>query len=293
MGGISFMNRTVVITGAGRGLGRTYALDIAKRGGNVVVNDLGSAADESKAEAEKVVEEIRALGGNAIAEFSDISTEKGGQAAINAAVENFGRIDALINNAGILRDASLAKITADQFNAVVAVHLNGSFYTTKAAFPIMKAQGYGRFVFTTSAAGLFGNFGQANYAAAKMGLVGLSNVVGVEGAKSNILSNVIAPGAKTRMTEGMGALMDALPPEQVTPMVTYLASKACSTTQNIYSVGGGSFARIFVGVAPGWFGQEGRAPTAEEIEANFDKIDSQDGYIVPKNVGEEAALLKR
>lgn len=289
---ISFKDRTVVITGAGRGLGRSYALEIGRRGGNVVINDLGGATDGSKAAADQVVDEVKAAGGNAVAEYSNIATPEGGAAVIKAAVDTFGRVDAVINNAGILRDASLVKITDEQFDAVLNVHLRGSFYVTRAAFPIMKTQGYGRFVFTTSAAGLFGNFGQSNYAAAKMGLVGISNVVGIEGAKSNILSNVIAPGAKTRMTEGMGAILDLLPPESVAPLVAYLVSDACSVTQHIYSAGGGRYARVFVGVAPGWYPETGNIASIDDIAANIGAINSTEDYIIARNITEEAVLLK-
>ena len=290
---ISFNGRTVVITGAGRGLGRSYALEVGRRGGNVVVNDLGSAADGSQAAADEVVAEVKLLGGDAVAEYSSVATPEGAAALIRTATERFGRIDGLINNAGILRDASLMKITDEQFNVVLDVHLRGSFYVTRAAFPVMKAQSYGRIVFTTSAAGLFGNFGQSNYAAAKMGLVGLSNVVGIEGAKSNILSNVIAPGAKTRMTEAMGPLIDALPPESVAPMVAYLVSESCSVTQNIYSVGGGRYARAFVGVTPGWFATTGNIASVEEIATHIDVINSTDAFVIARNIIEEAALLRR
>lgn len=293
MSEISFSNRTVIITGAGRGLGRTYALEIGRRGGNVVVNDLGSADDGSATAADQVVEEVKAAGGNAVAEYSNVATEEGAQAIVKTAVESFGRVDALINNAGILRDASLVKMTDEQMDSVMAVHLRGSFLLTRAVFPIMKQQEYGRIVFTTSAAGLFGNFGQANYAAAKMGLVGLSSVVGIEGARSNILSNTIAPGAKTRMTANMGDIMDALPPESVAPMAVYLASEACQTTQHIYSVGGGRYARVFVGVTPGVWAENGEVATVDEIASNIDRINATDDFIIPRNIAEEAALLQR
>ena len=293
MPGISFKDRTVVITGAGRGLGRNYALEIGRCGGNVVINDLGAATDGSMAAADQVVDEIKKLGGNAVAEYSNIATPEGGAAVVKAAVDAFGRVDAVINNAGILRDASLMKITDEQFDSVIDVHLRGSFFVTRAAFPIMKAQGYGRFVFTTSAAGLFGNFGQSNYAAAKMGVVGLSNVVGVEGAKSNILSNVIAPGAKTRMTEALGPLLDMLPPESVAPLVAYLVSDACSVTQHIYSAGGGRYARVFVGVTPGWYPASGNVASIDDIAANISAINSTDDYIIARNITEEAVLLRQ
>lgn len=293
MSEISFENRTAIITGAGRGLGRTYALEIGRRGGNVVVNDLGSADDESAKAADEVVEEVKALGGNAVAEYSNVATSDGAASIVKTALDSFGGVDVLINNAGILRDASLVKMSDEQMDSVMAVHLRGSFLLTRAVFPVMKEQGYGRVVFTTSAAGLFGNFGQANYAAAKMGLVGLSNVVGIEGARANIMSNVLAPGAKTRMTENMGDIMDALPPESVAPMAVYLASEQCQTSQHIYSVGGGRYARVFIGVTPGFWAEDGNIATVEEIAGNIDTINGTDGFIIPQNIGEEAALLQR
>lgn len=293
MSEISFENRTVIITGAGRGLGRTYALEIGRRGGNVVVNDLGSADDESASAADEVVKEVKALGGNAVAEYSNVATSDGAAAIVKTALDSFDGVDVLINNAGILRDASLVKMSDEQMDSVMAVHLRGSFLLTRAVFPVMKEQGYGRIVFTTSAAGLFGNFGQANYAAAKMGIVGLSNVAGIEGAKANIMSNVLAPGAKTRMTENMGDIMDALPPESVAPMAVYLASEQCQTSQHIYSVGGGRYARVFIGVTPGVWAADGNIATVEEIAGNIEAINGSDGFIIPQNITEEAALLQR
>ena len=290
---ISFDGRVVVITGAGRGLGRSYALEIGKRGGRVVVNDLGSSDDASKAAAESVVSEIRALNGEAVADYNNVSSPEGGDAIIRAAVKAFGKVDAVINNAGILRDASLVKMTPAIFESVLDVHLRGSFYVSRPAFELMKAQGYGRFVFTTSAAGLFGNFGQANYAAAKMGLVGLSNVFSIEGARYNIKSNVVAPGAKTRMTEAMGPLLDTMPPECVSPMVAFLASEACTETHSIYSVGGGRFAKVFVGVTPGWAMKSTHTPSVEEIATNMGAINSEEFYETPQNIAEEASLLQR
>lgn len=286
MANIRFDGRSVVITGAGRGLGRAYALEIAGRGGKVVVNDLGAADDGSKAAAESVVDEIRALGGEAVADFNSVSTPEGAAALIATAVKAFGKVDVVINNAGILRDASILKQTPDIFGAVLDVHLLGSFYVSQAAFGLMKEQGYGRFVFTTSAAGLYGNHGQANYCAAKLGIVGLSNVFSVEGAKNNIKSNVIAPGAKTRMTDMFGAIMDALKPECVAPMVAYLASEQCSETHAIYSAAGSKYSRVFIAETPGWIRAGDAIPTAEEIAAQIGAISAQEGYTVPRFMGD-------
>ncbi len=286
MANIRFDGRSVIITGAGRGLGRAYALEIAGRGGKVVVNDLGAADDGSKAAAESVVDEIRALGGEAVADFNSVSTPEGAAALIATAVKAFGKVDVVINNAGILRDASILKLTPETFGTVLDVHLLGSFYVSQAAFGLMKAQGYGRLVFTTSAAGLYGNFGQANYSAAKLGIVGLANVLAVEGAKNNIKSNVIAPGAKTRMTSMFGDVMDKLAPECVAPMVAYLASEQCEETHSIYSAAGSKYSRVFIAETPGWVSTGDTIPTAEEIAAKIGAIRDEKGYCVPRFMGD-------
>ncbi|HQP31843.1 MAG TPA: SDR family NAD(P)-dependent oxidoreductase, partial [Deltaproteobacteria bacterium] len=190
---IDFTNRVAIVTGAGAGLGRQHALELAKRGAKVVVNDLGGSRDgvgSNDAAAKKVAEEIKALGGIAVPNYDSVSTPEGGESIVKAAVENFGKVDILINNAGILRDKSFTNMEESNWDAVVGVHLKGAYCVTKPAFINMKANGYGRIVMTTSGAGLFGNFGQANYAAAKMGIVGLTNVLKIEGAKYNIKTNI-------------------------------------------------------------------------------------------------------
>ena len=295
MSEIRFDDRVAVITGAGGGLGKTYALDFAKRGGKVVVNDLGGAADGSgggSSMADQTVKEIEEAGGTAVANYDSVATPEGGEAIIQTALDNFGQVDIVVNNAGILRDKSFAKLSPEELEIVLDVHLKGAFYVSQPAFRAMKEKNYGRFVFTASAAGLLGNFGQTNYGAAKMGLVGLSNVLAVEGKKNNILSNVIAPIARTRLTEElMGELAKLIDPEQVTPLVTYLCSEACETTHSIYSVGGGKFSRMFIGVAEGWFAGQGSAPTAEDIQANWGAIDSDAGYVIPDSIGHEISSL--
>ncbi|MBB83970.1 MAG: short-chain dehydrogenase [Deltaproteobacteria bacterium] len=295
MSEIRFDDRVAVVTGAGGGLGKTYALDFAKRGGKVVVNDLGGAADGSgggSSMADQTVKEIEEAGGTAVANYDSVATPEGGEAIIQTALDNFGQVDIVVNNAGILRDKSFAKLSPEELEIVLDVHLKGAFYVSQPAFRAMKEKNYGRFVFTASAAGLLGNFGQTNYGAAKMGLVGLSNVLAVEGKKNNILSNVIAPIARTRLTEElMGELAKLIDPEQVTPLVTYLCSEACETTHSIYSVGGGKFSRMFIGVAEGWFAGQGSAPTAEDIQANWGAIDSDAGYVIPDSIGHEISSL--
>jgi NAD(P)-dependent dehydrogenase (short-subunit alcohol dehydrogenase family) len=297
MADIRFDGRVAVITGAGGGLGRTYALEIARRGGKVVVNDLGGKADGTGAGhsmADAVVKEITEAGGEAIANYDSVSTPEGGEAMIQAALERFGSVDVVINNAGILRDKTFAKLAPEDLGIVLDVHLKGAFYVSQPAFRVMKEKGYGRILFTASGAGVFGNFGQTNYGAAKMGLVGLSNVLAVEGAKSNIKCNVIAPIAKTRLTEQLlGPMADKISPECVTPLAVYLVSEHCQLTHEIFDVGGGRYARIFVGMTPGWVKGAGQPASVEEIAANLDKIRDTKDYVIPDSIaGEMQAVAK-
>ncbi len=295
MSDIVFDNRVAIVTGAGGGLGRTYALELARRGARVVVNDLGGAVDGSgkgTMAADGVVEEIVAAGGEAVANYDSVATPERGAAIVATALEAFDTVDIVINNAGILRDKSFAKMEEDEVQAVLDVHLRGAFHVTQPAFRVMKEKGYGRLVFTSSAAGIFGNFGQANYGAAKMGLVGLSNVLAIEGAKYDIKSNVIAPIARTRMTEELlGPLAEMVDPNQVTPLVVYLASEACEFTHQVFTAGGGRYGRIFVGVNQGWFAGSGAVVSAEDVAAHMEEIRDIDSYVIPDNVSEETALL--
>ena len=292
---ISFDGRVAIVTGSGNGLGRTYALELARRGAAVVVNDLGGSVDGQGGEhtaAQKVVDEIKAAGGDAVPSYDSVSSPEGGEAIVKTAIDAFGKVDVVINNAGILRDKSFTKLEWADLDAVLDVHLKGAFYVSRPAFLAMKENGYGRFVFTSSASGIWGNFGQSNYGAAKMGLVGLSNVLSVEGAKSGILSNCVAPVARTRMTEElMGAAAEALDPELVTPMTVFLASEACTFTHEVFSAAGGKYSRIFTGLTPGWYAGKGARPTAEDILANLDKIEDQTGYTEPKQNADELTAL--
>jgi NAD(P)-dependent dehydrogenase (short-subunit alcohol dehydrogenase family) len=295
MSQIRFDNRVAVITGAGGGLGRTYALELARRGAKVVVNDLGGAADgtgRGASMADHVVEEIAKAGGTAVANYDSVATPQGGESIIKTALDNFGQVDIVVNNAGILRDKSFAKLSQQELEIVLDVHLKGAFFVSQPAFRIMKERNYGRFVHTASAAGIFGNFGQTNYGAAKMGMVGLSNVLAVEGAKHNIKSNVIAPIARTRLTEElMGKLADLVKPELVTPLVVYLCSEACSETHSIYSVGGGRFARIFIGMGKGWYAGNGVEVSAEDVAAHWGTIHSDKDYTIPDSIAAEMQAL--
>ncbi len=288
---IAFDDRVAIVTGAGGGLGRAYALEFAARGAAVVVNDLGGSVNGvggSDSAAQKVVDEITAKGGRAAASHDSVSTPAGGKAIVATAIDNFGKVDVVINNAGILRDKSFLKMSWEDLDAVLDVHLRGAFYVSQPAFANMKEHGYGRFVFTASNAGVFGNFGQANYGAAKAGLVGLSNVLAIEGAKANIKSNVIMPVARTRMTEELlGSAGDSVSPELVVPMTVFLASEACELTHEAFSALGGRYARVFTGLTPGWFAGKGAHPSVEDIQANLAHIENRDGYIVPTSVADE------
>jgi NAD(P)-dependent dehydrogenase (short-subunit alcohol dehydrogenase family) len=296
---VDFQDRVVVVTGAGGGLGRSHALLLASLGAAVVVNDLGgsvSGEGASISAADAVVDEITGAGGVAVADYNSVSSPEGGAAIVQRALDEFGQLDAVVNNAGILRDKSFAKLATDDLHAVLDVHLRGAFYVTQPAFAHMKDRGYGRIVLTSSASGLFGNFGQSNYGAAKSGLVGLMNVLKLEGAKYDIKVNAIAPIAWTRMTESIGLLGEIgakFAPESVSPVVAYLASDECGHTGEVWSVGGGSVSRVFVALAEGFFkhpDHEGPL-TVDDVVANLADIRSEDGYVVPFSSQDEFAKL--
>jgi NAD(P)-dependent dehydrogenase (short-subunit alcohol dehydrogenase family) len=297
VGVVTLDGRTAIVTGAGGGLGRSHALALAERGARLVVNDLGGNADgtgSSSSMADQVVGEIVAGGGEAVPNYDSVATPEGGEAIVQAAIDAFGTVDIVVNNAGILRDKSFAKIAPHDFDILIDVHLRGAFYVSQPAFRVMKANGFGRFIHTTSGSGLFGNFGQANYAAAKSGLIGLSNVLAIEGAKDNIKSNVIAPVAKTRLTEGLGGPMsDALRPELVTPVVIYLASAECEVTHEIFSVGAGRVARAFVGVTPGWIAGSDATFKPEDVADNLDIIRDTGEFLIPGSVMEETMSARQ
>jgi 3-hydroxyacyl-CoA dehydrogenase/3a,7a,12a-trihydroxy-5b-cholest-24-enoyl-CoA hydratase len=243
---LRFEGKVAIVTGAGSGLGRSHALLLARRGAKVVVNDLGGSTrgdGKSDAAADRVVEEIARAGGEAIANHDSVED---GARIVKAAVERFGRVDIVVNNAGILRDKSFHKLEQEDWDAVYRVHLLGGLKVTQAAWTLMREQRYGRIIFTASAAGLYGNFGQANYSAVKLGLVGLSNSLAREGRDRNVLVNAIAPVAGTRLTEGVMPtnMVEALRPEQVSPLVAYLAHESCQETGGLFEVGGGFFAKV-------------------------------------------------
>ncbi len=274
MNELRFDGRVAIVTGAGRGLGRAHALELARRGAKVVVNDLGAAVDGSGGSseaAESVVAEIEAMGGAAIANGSSVTDRAGVERLVRDALDAFGRIDILVNNAGILRDKSFGKMTLDDFDAVVAVHLTGAAWCTHAVWPVMKEQKYGRIVFTSSSTGLYGNFGQANYGAAKLGLVGLMNTLKIEGAKDNIRVNTIVPIAATRMTEPLfpPELLAVFRPELVSPAVAFLVHEDAPTGA-ILCAGGGHFARAGIVESAGL--TLGPAVRAEDVAARWTEI---------------------
>lgn len=289
---LRFDGRVAIITGAGGGLGRSHALLLASRGASVVVNDIGGSVDGKGGSAtpgEAVVAEITALGGTAIANRDSVSTAEGGNAIVDAAMEAFGRVDILVNNAGILRDQAFHKMENDSIDSVVDVHLKGALYVTRPAFAIMREQGYGRIISTSSASGLFGNFGQANYGAAKAGLAGLTRVLAIEGASKGIKANAIAPIAATRMTQDvLGDLLELVTPESVSAVVAYLANEECAVNGHIYSVGGGRVSRIFIAETPGTILGEN---TPEAVANSLATIDDTDGFLLPESLADETALI--
>jgi NAD(P)-dependent dehydrogenase (short-subunit alcohol dehydrogenase family) len=278
-----FDGKVAIVTGAGGGLGREHALALAKRGAKVVVNDLGGARDGSGASAtaaEAVVAEIEALGGEAIANAASVTDYAAVEAMVKAAMDKWGRIDILVNNAGVLRDKTFAKMEIADFQFVMDVHLMGAVNCTKAVWEIMRAQNYGRIVMTTSSSGLYGNFGQSNYGAAKMALVGFMQTLSIEGAKNDIRVNCLAPTAHTRMTEDLGAALplEALGPELVSPGVLYLVSEN-APSRCILAAGAGGFERAYVTITQGIHVTGEDAP--EQIEARFAEISDRTGEIIP------------
>ena len=278
-----FDGQVAIVTGAGGGLGREHALALAARGAKVVVNDLGGARDGSGGSAtaaETVVAEIEAAGGEAMTNAASVTDAAAVQAMVNQIMAKWGRIDILVNNAGVLRDKSFAKMELEDFRFVVDVHLMGAVNCTKAVWEIMRGQNYGRIVMTTSSSGLYGNFGQSNYGAAKMALVGLMQTLSIEGAKNDIRVNCLAPTAHTRMTEDLGAALplEALAPALVTPGLLYLVSRD-APSRAILAAGAGGFERAYVTLTQGDFIAGDDAP--EQVAARFDAISDRAGEIVP------------
>jgi len=306
---ISFEGRAVIVTGAGGGLGRSYALELARRGAQVLVNDLGGALDGSGGSskpADGVVDAIQGIGGIAAASYDSVATARGGRLVVESCLDAFGRLDAVINNAGNLRYADFDELGDDDVDALVATHLLGAFHVSRPAFRAMKAGG-GRFVFTSSGAGLFGNARQAPYSAAKAGLLGLMNAVAIEGEPHGIRANSVLPVAHTRMADGtdwtrirpqdavrmagLDKLGDTFGADFVTPLVVWLASDACDVTQRAYSAAYGRYARVFVGVTPGWYGPREAPAAAEDVRDHLAEIEDASRSFVPGSVFDEVGYV--
>lgn len=307
---LRFDARVAIVTGAGGGLGKEHALLLASRGARVVVNDTGgSMAGEGgdRGPAEAVAQEIRDHGGEAVADTHSVATPEGGQGVVRTALDTYGRIDIVVNNAGILRDRPFDEMTPDALDAVVDVHLKGAFHVTLPAWTVMREQGYGRVVNTTSAAGLLGSVRKSNYGAAKAGLVGLTRVLAMEGAPHGIRVNAIAPIASTRMLTGslkgaqnagtagrsldmMNAVVGRLEPALVSPVVAFLAHEDCPVSGEVYTAGAGQVARFFTGRTLGYYNAR---LSAEDVRDNLDRICDVTGYFTPADPGAEIAHVLR
>ena len=304
---IDFDGRVVIVTGAGNGLGRAYALELVRRGASVLVNDFGGNTDGEGGgtrAADHVVGEIHAAGGTAVASYDSVADDGGARAIATRALDAFGRVDAVVHNAGILRNAPFAEMTDERWSPVVATHLLGGFFLSRAVWPAMASAGYGRMVFTSSASGLWGRTDGANYAAAKAGLVGLANVLALEGDAHGILVNAVLPVGATRLAgapeasdtsataekQRADARASRMAPEWVAPLVVYLASEACDRTHRYYSAVRGRYAEVFVGVTDGWVATGDEPPSADEIAAQLATIEDRATYAVPSNVFHEVEL---
>jgi NAD(P)-dependent dehydrogenase (short-subunit alcohol dehydrogenase family) len=296
---IDFSDQVAVVTGAGRGLGRLYALELARRGAAVVVNDLGGTMHgegNDPGVADQVVEEIERAGGVAAASYDSVATPQGGEAIVRTALDRFGRLDAVVSNAGIFSSVPFEELSPAEWRRMLQVHLDGGFHLCQPAFRVMKARGHGRFVIIASSAGMFGQPLEAHYAAAKAGLVGLTNVLAIEGAPHGILANSVLPFGTSRMvtetvpdkdTLERSGFLNAIRPELVVPLVIFLASRACNFSHRNYSACAGRFARVFVGLAEGWLAEPGTQPSAEEIAAHLEEISATEPFTVPASIVDE------
>jgi NAD(P)-dependent dehydrogenase (short-subunit alcohol dehydrogenase family) len=296
---VDFTGQVVVVTGAGRGLGRLFAIEIARRGGSVVVNDLGGTMHgdgSDSAVADHVVDEIERAGGVAVASYESVAGPEGGEAIVRAAVDRFGRLDAVVSNAGVFTSVPFDELSHADWRRMLGVHLDGGFFLSQPAFRVMKSQGYGRFVFIASSAGLFGQPLEAHYAAAKAGLLGLTNVIAIEGAQHWILANTVLPFGYTRMVTGTvpdpkyleeSAFLRAIRPELVVPIVVFLASRSCELSHHNYSACAGRFARVFVGLGEGWLPEPGSNPTADDVAAHLTDVSATEPFTVPMSIFDE------
>jgi NAD(P)-dependent dehydrogenase (short-subunit alcohol dehydrogenase family) len=294
----------VIVTGAGRGLGRLYALELARRGASVVVNDLGTSMHGDGADADiadAVVDDIRAAGGTAEPSYDSVETPDGGATIVRTAIDRFGRLDAVVSNAGIFQTVPFADLSPEDWRRMLRVHLDGAFHVSQPAFRVMQSQGYGRFVFIASSAGLFGQPEAAHYAAAKAGTLGLANVIAIEGAAHGVLANCVLPFGYSRMvSESVGEFAElpevqtflrAIEPELVVPLVVFLASRVCELTHHNFSACGGRFGRVFVALADGWVSERGRAPAAEDVAAHLGDIGAPSPFTIPTSIFDEVAQV--
>jgi NAD(P)-dependent dehydrogenase (short-subunit alcohol dehydrogenase family) len=301
---ISFDGQAVIVTGAGRGLGRLYALDLAGRGAQVVVNDVGGSmggAGTDPAVADGVVEEIRAAGGTAVASHDSVDSPEGAAAIVDAAMDTFGRLDAVISNAGIYEMIPFDELPAERWRRMLSVHLDGTFYLSQPAYRVMKAQGYGRLVFVASNIAAFGQEHATHYAAAKGGIIGLSHALANEGAPFGIRVNAVLPVGQTRMMlDSMGQrepnpVVDQLfaecAPERVVPIVTFLASSVCELSHQLISAVAGRYGRVFLGLGEGWLADRSREPTAEDVEEHIAAITATEPFTVPMAVADEIVTM--
>jgi NAD(P)-dependent dehydrogenase (short-subunit alcohol dehydrogenase family) len=298
---IDFKDQVVIVTGAGRGLGRLYALEFARRGAAVVVNDVGSTMHGEGADtsvADEVVKAIEGGGGIAVASYDSVASPEGGEAIADKAVQTFGRLDAVVSNAGIFDSTPFEAIRPQDWRRMLEVHLDGSFYLSQPAFKRMKARSYGRFVFISSSAGMFGMPNEAHYAAAKAGIIGLKNVVAIEGAAHGILANAVLPTGFSRMvTETVGGesvaaqspFLRSIKPELVVPLVVFLASRACEVTHHNYAAIAGRYSRAFVGYGKGWLAEESSVPAADDIADRWAEVSAAEPFTVPSSIIDEVA----
>jgi NAD(P)-dependent dehydrogenase (short-subunit alcohol dehydrogenase family) len=300
---IDFTDQVAIVTGAGRGLGRLYAIELARRGASVVVNDLGGTMHGQGADigiADGVVDEILRAGGAAVASHDSVDSPEGAEAIVRAAIDHFGRLDAVVSNAGIFNSVPFEELSTSDWRRMLSVHLDGGFYLGQNAFRVMKSQGYGRFVFIASSAGMFGQPLEAHYSAAKAGLFGLTNTIAIEGAQHGILANTVLPFGYSRMvTDTVGdpeflkqsGFFQAIQPELVVPIVIFLASRDCELSHQNYSAGAGRFARVFVGLAEGWLADPGSQPTAEDIASNLIAVSATQPFTIPMSIEEEVMAI--
>lgn len=297
---IGFEDQVAVVTGAGRGLGRVYALELARRGAAVVVNDSGVSMHGEGPDpdvADSVVREIERAGGTTVASYESVASPGGAESIVTTAVDRFGRLDIVISNAGIFGTVAFDELSLDDWRRMLTVHLDGAFHLSRAAFPVMKRQGYGRFVFISSSAGMFGQPDSAHYCAAKAGIFGLAGAISIDGADHGILANVVLPFGLTRMvTESVDGneelvagdpFLSAIRPELVAPIVVFLASRNCDFTHHCYSACAGRFARVFVGLGPGWMAPPDAQISAEDIANHLDAIECTQPFTVPKSILDE------